>query len=98
MKPTLYLLFVTLVSFSSLAQTKRYLDEKGNTLPGPDGAKYYRIVEPKGSLYSVRCYYASNDQPETEAMVSQISPRYIYEGPYKSFYENGNLEQEGEYK
>ena len=91
-------LFVVL-SLSVIAQEARqYLNEFGKVLPGPDGALCYRTIESNGNVYLVREYYTSNDQLKKEATAIAVSPSTEYEGSYKSYYENGTLEQEGEYK
>ena len=46
----------------------------------------------------VRDYYASNDQLMMEATATEVRPQIKYEGVYKSYYENGQLDDEGQYK
>jgi TonB family protein len=94
----LILTLLVIFSTSVFAQKRQYLDEYEIKLPSPKGAKYYRLVEPQGTLYRVRDFYASNDQPNMVATASEVNPRIKYEGKYKSFYENGQIENEGEYK
>jgi TonB family protein len=91
-------IFLVILTASTFAQTRQYFDENGKTLPGPEGARCYRVVERQGDLYLVRDYYASNDQLMMETTATQVSPEIKYEGTYKSYYENGQLEDEGEYK
>src|SRR5688572_8965387 len=89
---------LVILSASAFSQTRHYFDENGKTLPGAEGARCYRVVEQQGDLYLVRDYYASNDQLMMEATATEVNPRIKYEGKYKSYYENGQLEDEGEYK
>jgi len=95
------LLFATLVvlqSVSSIAQPPRqYLDEKENILAGPEGASYYREITSNGRLYIVKDFYASNEQLAMEASCSEIIPKLVYEGPYKTFHKNGKICDEGLY-
>jgi TonB family protein len=89
---------LVILSASAFAQTRQYFDENGKTLPGPEGARCYRVVDRQGDLYLVRDYYASNDQLMMEATATEVNPKIKYEGKYKSYHENGQLEDEGEYK
>jgi TonB family protein len=99
MKITIASVLFVVLSLSILAQEARqYLNEYGKALPGPEGALCYRTIENKGTVYLIREYYTSNDQAKKEATATAISPSIEYEGTYKSYYENGTLEQEGEYK
>lgn len=96
------LLFATLfllVSITSFAQAPRqYFDEKENRLSGPEGASYYREITPSGRHYIVKDFYASNEQPAMEAACSEIEPRLVYDGSYKTYHKNGSLKDEGYYK
>ena len=96
------LLVITLVvlgSISSFAQSARqYLDERERPLPGPEGATYYREITPMGNLYSVKDFYASNGNLAMEATCSEIEPRLAYDGPYKTYHENGKLMEDGTYE
>ena len=95
----LVITLVTFVSISSLAQSARqYLDEKENLLPGPNGASYYRETEQKGNMYLVRDFYAAGNQLAMEASCSQVVPRLLYEGSYKTYHKNGEVMEEGNYK
>ena len=86
-------------SISSLAQSPRqYLDEKENILAGPEGASYYRETTSKGNFYVVKDFYASNEQLAMEATCSGITPKLVYDGPYKTYHKNGALCEEGSYK
>ena len=86
------------LSASAIAQERCYYDGNGKLVPGPEGAFLYRTMEPQGSLYVIRDYYASNGQLKLEATASETTPRIKHEGKYKSYYENGQLEDDGEYK
>jgi TonB family protein len=85
-------------SISSFAQSPRqYLDEKENIVAGPEGASYYRETTSKGNLYIVKDFYASNEQLAMEATCSGITPKLVYDGPYKTYHKNGALCEEGSY-
>ena len=95
------LLVATLVALSSLSafgQLRQYLDEDEKILPGPEGASYFRETEPKGKNYLVKDFYAPGAQLAMEAVCSEVEPRLFYEGPYKTYFKNGQLMEEGMYK
>ena len=92
-------LLVVLGCTSSFAQsTRQYLDEKKNVLTGPEGASYYREITLTGNLYVVKDFYAPSEQLAVDATCSQIEPRMVYDGPYKTFHKNGKLMEDGTYE
>src|SRR5687767_10698490 len=96
--PYLYslVLLVVLGSLSSFAQSPRqYLDEKKNLLTGPEGASYYRIIEDKGRRYVVKDFHTSNEQLAMDAICSEVQPRLVYDGPFKTYHKNGKPMQDG---
>lgn len=97
MKNFIVLCFVAL-SATAFAQERCYYNRDGLLVPGPEGAFLYRTTEPQGQLYLVRAYYVSNGQLKLEATASETTPNIKYEGKYKSYHENGQLEDDGEYK
>jgi TonB family protein len=96
------LLVITLVVFgsiSSLAQSAcQYLDEDETLLPGPEGASYFREITPTGKLYVIKDFYASSKQLAMEGTCSKVDPSLVYEGPYKTYFKNGQLMEEGLYE
>jgi periplasmic protein TonB len=95
------LLLVTLITISHLSalsqSARQYFDEKGKLLPGPEGVNYYRETTPKGKLYIVKNFYSSSEQLAMEATCSEIEPRLVYEGPYKTYHKDGKMMEDGAY-
>ena len=96
------LLVITLVALGSIpswAQSPRqYLDEKKNLLTSPEGVSYYREITLMGKLYVVKDFYASSEQLAMDATCSEIEPRLVYDGPYKTYHKNGKLMEDGTYE
>jgi len=96
------LLVITLLvlgSFSSFAQSAgQYLDEKKNLLTGPEGASYYREIKEKGRRYIVKDFYVSNEQLAMDAICSEVQPRLVYDGPFKTYHKNGKPMQDGAFE
>jgi TonB family protein len=78
-------------------QRVAYFDEKWTRLPSEKGAAYYRTALPLGSIFIVRDYTLSG-KLQMDAECSEYTPRLIYHGKMKRFFENGNLSEEGDYK
>ena len=92
-------ILIAVIPFNSFSQSARqYFDENANPLPGPEGASYYREITENGDQYIVNDFYASNGQLEMNAICSEVKPRLIYHGTYKSYHKNGQLKEDGSYQ
>ena len=96
----LFIIVLLLVATYSVAQdsTVYFYDELGESTVEPTAAYSYRILVPKGEHLYICDYFASNDQLIMEGTFSRLGLTMIKDGPYKSFYSNGKLEEEGAYK
>lgn len=86
------------LSFVTMAQKREYLDANKRKCSGPEGAKYYRVVQLEDGAHMVGDFYVSNDQLEMAVPATKSNGDYRFEGSCKSFHENGKLKEEGMYK
>lgn len=95
-----FIIALFLISTYSSAQdsTVYFYDEDGERTVEAADAYTYRIVKLKGEHSYIRHYYASNDQLVMEGTFSRLGTTLIKDGPYKSFYRNGKIEEDGSYK
>jgi TonB family protein len=98
MKPLISFLLV-IIFFSSSAQTKvvTYLDKDWKTVTDSTKASFYRTVEQTLNGYTVRDYYISG-KIRNVFECTEVSPSLKRNGKFISYYENGNIEEEGTYK
>lgn len=95
-------LFLLFAGLNALAQTPTdttyYLKNKVGYVRNKDSADYKRIVTapgPGSSLYQINDYYMDGKKKSTAQ--GRMDKRMIYEGPYVSYYQNGNKQKEGTY-
>lgn len=77
--------------------TVYFYDKYGRRTIALEEAYTYRILVPKGELIYIRHFYASNDKLVMEGTFSKLGLTMEHEGPYRSFYQNGQLENQGSY-
>lgn len=76
-----------------------YFNEYWGEVNAKSEAKYYRTVEkqPDGQ-YLVRDFYMSG-KPQMEPVTCTVySPKLVWEGNHKLYYENGTIQEEGYFK
>ena len=95
----LFVVLYVFLSSSAFAQdsTVYFYDEQGELTVEPRDAFSYRISIPKGEHLYIRHYLVSNDYLLLEGTFLRLGRTLINDGPYKSFYENGKTESEGNY-
>jgi TonB family protein len=95
------LCIVLLASLSLVAyaqdSTVYFFDKYGQKTIEPEEAYTYRIIVPKGELLHIRQFNASNDKLVVEGTFSKLGLTMEPEGPYRSFYQNGQLQSQGTY-
>ena len=95
----LFVVLCVFLSSSAFAQdsTVYFYDEEGELTVEPRDAFSYRISVPKDDHLYIRHYLVSNDHLLLEGTFLRLGGTLINDGPYKSFYENGKPESEGNY-
>jgi hypothetical protein len=88
------LLFVSIAGFSQT--TTFYFDKDMNIVSAP-GALFRGTGEPDNSLYKLSCYNKENNQLLFMAHFTD-STFNLFQGLFRSFYENGVIENEGVYQ
>lgn len=88
------------ICYSSYAQTTapiaEYFDHEWKTVTDPAKASYYRTIEQNDRGFLVRDYYISG-KLQMEAECTMVSPELMTEGKRVLYYENGKVNETGEY-
>ncbi len=94
----------TLLTFALCAQSygqavlTYYYDKDGKEVYSTDNIKFKRIITPQtDGLFFIREYYSS-DTLKLEGVASKYEPFLSFEGIVKSYWENGNLNEEVNYE
>ncbi|SHF37784.1 TonB family protein [Pedobacter caeni] len=80
------------------ADTTYYIKKNVGYVKNKDSADYKRVVTASKSgngIYQVNDYYMNGKKKSIGQ--TRMDKRMIYEGPYVSYYQNGNKEKEGNY-
>lgn len=89
--------FVLFCTASFGQSSRQYLNKYKKEIASNDDARYYREIIDAGSDFVVKDYYLENEQLEMEAHCSEVKPQLIFSGPYKTYYKNGILKEDGFY-
>jgi len=97
-----YLTLLLLLAAASLhaqsaEQRIAYFDKKGNRISSETGATAYRTMTPSGDIFLVRDYTMAG-RLYFEAECSEYTPKLIYHGRMKRYFDNGKVSEEGNYK
>lgn len=98
MKKLSLLLIIFAVSTALLAQKKSYYNESGNKVKAEE-AVYYRTVSKNGSKFSIKEYYAANNQLKSKGSYTHGSGADQYRnGRFEFYYLDGQLHYKVRYK
>jgi len=81
----------------STEQRIAYFDKRGNRLSNETGAIAYRTATPSGDIFLIRDYTIAG-RLYFEAECSEYTPKLIYHGKMKRYFDNGKVSEEGNYK
>jgi len=97
---THYLLpiIILLVLSCSSSQKIQYLDTDFEPIKKKEYAKYYRTVENHEGKFLVKDFFLSNNQLQSDAVCSSVSPKLVLDGKQTCFREDGTMSWEGSYK
>lgn len=95
------ILVIVLTSSAAYAQSKEqgigYFSKDWEKVTSPTQAAYYRTVQAVDTGYVVRDYFVPSGKLHVVLECSQILPDPIFHGKLKRYYENGTLEEEGQF-
>jgi TonB family protein len=88
------------LSFSITAQDTifHYLDKYESIIPEKNNAMYFSKAITEGEKYLVRIFRMSGQTLYSEGFYDQISPSFRKDGPFQSYFTNGQPESEGTYR